>query len=118
MFTTAVDGCRSTVKFNIMATVSFNELINGNKPVLVDFFAEWCAPCKMMKPILEELKQQVGEDAHIIKIDVDRNQPLASSLNIRNIPTLAIFKNGNIVWRKSGVMDADSLSEILKQYKS
>ncbi len=117
MFTMAVVGCHSIAKSNIMATISFADLIKGDKPVLVDFFAEWCAPCKMMKPILEELKQKVGEEAHIIKIDVDRNQPLAASLNIRSIPTLAIFKNGNIVWRKTGVLDADQLSSILGQYK-
>lgn len=100
-----------------MPEVSFSELIKGNKPVLVDFFAEWCGPCKMMKPILEELKQKIGEEAHVLKVDVDRNQPLAAALNIRSVPTLAIFKNGNIVWRKSGVMDADQLAGIIQQYK-
>ncbi|MBX7050439.1 MAG: thioredoxin [Flavobacteriales bacterium] len=100
-----------------MPEVSFSELIKGNKPVLVDFFAEWCGPCKMMKPILEELKQKIGEEAHVLKVDVDRNQPLAAALNIRSVPTLAIFKNGHIVWRKSGVMDADQLAGIIQQYK-
>jgi thioredoxin 1 len=95
---------------------SFHELTHGEKPVLVDFFAEWCGPCKMMKPILEELKSRVGEKACIVKVDVDKNQTLASSLNVRGVPTLAIFKKGQIVWRKSGVMSAQDLEEIIQSY--
>jgi thioredoxin 1 len=95
---------------------SFQELINSSKPVLVDFYAEWCGPCKMMKPILDEVKNQVGEDAHIIKVDVDRNPAVASALNIRGVPTLMIYRNGNVVWRKSGVVAADQLTLLLKQY--
>jgi thioredoxin 1 len=95
---------------------SFQELINSDKPVLIDFFAEWCGPCKMMKPILEDVKQQVGEKASIIKVDVDRNPSVASSLNIRGVPTLIIYKNGKVLWRKSGVVSADELTLLLKQY--
>ncbi len=98
------------------ANQSFQELINGDKPVLVDFYAEWCGPCKMMKPILEEVKQQIGEQASVIKVDVDRNPAVASAMNIRGVPTLLIYKNGKVLWRKSGVVAADQLTQLLKQY--
>lgn len=95
-----------------MAT--FSELINGDVPVLVDFSAEWCGPCKMMGPILEELKTQVGEKAVIIKVDVDKSPQAAQVYNIRSVPTLLIFRKGKIAWRNSGVMSAQQLQKVLE----
>lgn len=95
----------------------FNELIKSPIPVLVDFYAEWCGPCKMMKPILEELKKMKGEAVRIVKIDVDKHQALASSYKIQSVPTLMIFKNGEQLWRQSGAMQAKDLSNLLSQYE-
>jgi thioredoxin 1 len=97
-------------------TETFGTIIKGDKPVLVDFFATWCGPCKMMQPILEQVSQQLGDQVRIVKIDVDRNQQLASQLNVSSVPTLAIFKNGEIVWRQAGVQPANVLSEKLKSF--
>ncbi|MBK9177202.1 MAG: thioredoxin [Flavobacteriales bacterium] len=96
--------------------MSFQQLINGDKPVVVDFFAEWCGPCKMMKPILDEFKGMVGDRATVIKIDVDKNPAAAQAYGVRGVPTLAIFKNGQVVWRKSGVISAAQLQSVLQPF--
>ena len=99
-------------------TETFNDIINGDKPVLVDFFAEWCGPCKMMKPILEELREKMGNDIRIIKVDIDKT-PLASShYNVTSVPTLMLFQKGKIVWRQPSVVPAVSLQKIISQFIS
>jgi len=90
---------------------SFKEIINQDKVVLVDFYATWCGPCKTMGPILENVKKKIGDKGTIIKIDVDKNQKLASELNISGVPTLIIYKNGKQIWRQSGVVDANTIEQ-------
>ena len=94
---------------------SFQELIQGDVPVLVDFHAEWCGPCKMMPPILKEVKSELKDGVHILKIDVDKNQKAAAHFRISGVPTLMIFKGGKSVWRQSGVIPAN---EIIQQIQS
>ncbi len=98
-----------------MAT--FSELINGDKPVLVDFTATWCGPCKMMAPILESVKQKMGDAVTIIKIDVDKNQQAAGVYQIQGVPTLILFRNGKILWRQSGVVQAEQIQQIINQHQ-
>jgi thioredoxin 1 len=94
---------------------TFGEIINGDTPVLVDFTAVWCGPCKMMKPVLEELHQRKGDKLRIIKIDIDKSPAAASAFNVQSVPTLILFQKGKQLWRQSGVMQASSLEKIIDQ---
>ncbi|MBL6445212.1 thioredoxin [Fulvivirga sp. 29W222] len=93
----------------------FQELIKGDQPVLVDFHATWCGPCKMMAPMLDELKSEIGDKARIIKVDVDKNQQAAATYGVRGVPTLILFKNGQIKWRQSGVVPVNQLRAVIDQ---
>jgi thioredoxin 1 len=93
---------------------SFNDIIQGDKPVLVDFFATWCGPCNYQGPILEELASAIGDEARIIKIDIDRNQAVAAKYNVRSVPTLMIFKNGEVKWKEAGVKEKEQLIQLLR----
>ena len=94
----------------------FNELIGESKPTLVDFFATWCGPCKMQSPILEQVKAVVGDEANIIKVDIDRNQELAARYRVQSVPTLILFKNGEPVWRTVGLQQQNLLVDKLKEH--
>ena len=96
----------------------FSELISGDTPVLVDFHAEWCGPCKMMAPILKEVKAELGEGVKVIKVDVDRNPALASNFQVRGVPTLILFRQGQQKWRQSGVVPKHQLLEILRSQQA
>jgi thioredoxin 1 len=94
----------------------FKDIINGDKPVLIDFSAEWCQPCKMMPPILKEVKSKLGDKIRILKVDVDRNPAIAQKWGIRSVPTLMIFKNGKMLYSQPGVVPAHQLTEIVQRF--
>jgi thioredoxin 1 len=95
---------------------NFNTIINSETPVLIDFFADWCGPCKMLAPILKQVKDDLGEGIKVIKIDVDQNQMLAAKYQVRGVPTMLLFKSGKQVWRQSGVLQKDQIISVVKQY--
>lgn len=95
----------------------FTQIINENKPTVVDFFATWCGPCKMQAPILEDVKGRVGDKANIIKVDIDKNPELANQYNVRSVPTIIMFKNGEAVWRAVGVQSAEVLVQKVKDHQ-
>ena len=106
------------LKNNYLHTMkqAFNSIINDKNLVLVDFSAEWCGPCKMLAPILKDVKKELGDNIKIIKIDVDKNQMLSSKYQVRGVPTMILFKNGKQLWRQSGVMDKNSIVSIIKPH--
>ncbi len=94
---------------------TFSEIINSEKPTLVDFSAEWCGPCKMMAPILKELSEKIGDKARILKVDIDKNPQVSKHYHVQSVPTLILFKKGEIKWRQSGVVQSNMLAEIINK---
>lgn len=95
---------------------SFQNIINSKTPVLVDFFAEWCGPCKVLGPILKQVKDELGDQVKIVKIDVDKNQPLAQKYQVRGVPTMILFKEGKNVWRQSGVLQKNDIVKVIQSH--
>lgn len=94
---------------------TFNNIISGNELVLVDFYATWCGPCKMMHPVLDTLKQNMGDKVRIVKIDVDRNEAAAAQYGIQAVPTLMLMRNAKVLWRQSGALPLDALTQVINQ---
>ena len=94
----------------------FSTPINSDQLVLIDFFAEWCGPCKMLAPILKQVKEEMGDSLKIVKIDVDKNQPLASTYQVRGVPTMILFKKGKQLWRQSGVLQKQELLDVVRSF--
>ena len=94
----------------------FREIVASNKPVLIDFFAEWCGPCKSLSPILNEVAKEMGDEAKVIKIDIDKNPILAQKLNVRSVPTLVIYKEESLLWRQSGIVPKSHLLKALRAF--
>ena len=105
-----------TINNKMENKVSLKDLLSGEKPVLIDFTASWCGPCKMMSPILEDVKKQVGEKATIVKVDIDRNQAFAGSMGIQGVPTFVLYKKGKEAWRHVGMISGPQLKGVLEQY--
>ncbi|WP_299255404.1 thioredoxin [uncultured Aquimarina sp.] len=96
---------------------NFSNIIDSKTPVLVDFFADWCGPCKMLAPILKEVKNELGEHIKIVKIDVDKNQPLAAKYQVKGVPTMLLFKEGKQLWRQSGVLQKNDIIKVINSHK-
>ncbi|TLF47083.1 thioredoxin [Maribacter aurantiacus] len=95
---------------------SFKNIVDSDVPVLVDFYADWCGPCKMLAPILQQVKDDLGDRLKIVKIDVDKNQKLATKYNVRGVPTMMLFKNGKQLWRQSGVLQKNDILEVIREH--
>lgn len=94
----------------------FKKILSDNKPVLLDFYADWCGPCKMMAPVLTQLKEKMGDRLRILKIDVDKNQSLAAQYQVRGVPTLVLMQHQNVVWKQSGIMDINTLEQTIEKH--
>lgn len=99
-----------------VAMATFQEIINSGKPVLVDFFAEWCGPCQTMSPIIQDLKRELGDNGKILKVDIDKNPSAAAAFQVKGVPTFVIFKHGKSVWRKSGALPKSELLKAINQF--
>lgn len=95
---------------------TFNEIIQGDKPVLVDFYADWCGPCKMMAPVIKQFALEMGDRIRVLKVDVDRNAAVAANYRIQGVPTLMLFRNGNVLWRQAGVVSGSVLKQVIERF--